>query len=401
MEEESMLRRFALVSLAIVLVFAMVTMASAKQNVATTSTKGSLLVFPKILTFDNATTSEIIVDTYISIGNDSPTPVSVECYWMDNNQTIEDFQFKLTPNQPVFFSAFYGGGYETSLQVPPFRGVGSLVCFAVSDQGDTQIKYNHLHGNALIQVVGNPYWFYNAASFAAPNGVQGAPIGTPGQLALDGSVYDACPQYLLTNFFSAPDDDDNNTLSVVPWPFRADLTLWPCRQDLRQDRTPTCTKAKFDVWNANEVKFTGAYQCFKCFYEGFLDEIGRKTHASDFSDGDTTQRGPGFGWEKFTRDGLGTVGARMRVQGVASTVCDNKIRGCPAGAGVTKATPLLGIMMYAVDIGLINSNNAKTVIPYAGGPLLFGAGVTDGSALNPHGLVQWDPAGPTPEAPRQ
>ena len=85
-----MLRKIALVALAIVLVFAMVTMASAKQNVATTSTKGSLLVFPKIEVY-SPDGDVPLVDTYISIGNDSSTPVSIECYWMDNNQTIEDF----------------------------------------------------------------------------------------------------------------------------------------------------------------------------------------------------------------------------------------------------------------------------------------------------------------------
>jgi hypothetical protein len=134
-----MLRKIALVSLATVLVFAMVTMASAKQNVATTSTKGSLLVFPKIEVY-SPDGDVPLVDTYISIGNDSSTPVSVECYWMDNNQTIEDFQFTLTPNQPVVFSAFYGGGNETSLHIPPFNAVGSLVCFAVKNQGDAQIQ---------------------------------------------------------------------------------------------------------------------------------------------------------------------------------------------------------------------------------------------------------------------
>jgi hypothetical protein len=317
---------------------------------------------------------------------------------MDNNQTIEDFQFTLTPNQPVFFRAFYGGGNETSLTVPPFQGVGSLVCFAVDDQGANQIRYNHLYGNAMIQmgeeVVFSPV--YNAYSFAAPNGVQGASIGTPGQLALDGSVYDACPQYLVTNFFAAPSfGEDKHTVYPLVFPWRPDLTLWPCRQDLRQDRTPTCTKAKFDVWNANEVKFTGAYQCFKCFYEGFLDEIGFKTPTAARRDifGDNTQRGPGFGWEKFTIDGLDTVAARMRVQSIASSVCDGKIRGC--GATKTVNTPLLGVMMHVQDSGIINSNNAKIPIVPTAAFTLFGAG-NDNS-----GLVQWDVAGPTPEAPKK
>jgi len=376
-----MLRKFALASLAVVLVLATMTMASAKPNVADTTKKGSLLVFPKIETafLDNSSSA---VDTYVFIGNDNVVPVSIKCYWMDNNQTIEDFQFTMTPNQPVYFSAGFGRG---TVDVPPFDGVGSLVCFAVNDAGDNQVKFNHLYGNAMI-VFDDLAAMYNAYSFAAP----GNPTGTPGQLVLDSTIYDACPQYLVTNFATAPNDVTNPILfNAYIYP---DLTLWPCKQDLRQDRTPTCTKAKFDVWNENEIKFTSAYQCFKCFYEGFLDELGKTKAGFSGDTFDNTQRGPGFGWDKFVYSALHTHAARFRVQGIASTICDGKIRGC--GSTKTVDTPLLGVMLYAVDSLFINTNNAKIVKPLTGFTP-FGAGQDN------TGLVQWDPAGPTPEAPAQ
>jgi len=47
-EEESMGKKFVQVSLAILLVLAFASMASAAANVASTSQKGSLLVFPKV-----------------------------------------------------------------------------------------------------------------------------------------------------------------------------------------------------------------------------------------------------------------------------------------------------------------------------------------------------------------
>jgi hypothetical protein len=175
---------------------------------------------------------------------------------------------------------------------------------------------------------------------------------------------------------------------------------------------PTCTKAKFDVWNEDEVKFTGAYQCFKCFLEVFLDEIGTNAKNPNkfdtFGTFDNTQRGPGFGWEKFTYFGLDTYVARLRVQGIASTVCDGKIRGC--GSTKTVNTPLLGVLLYAQEFGLpasnsnnvglippcgiINSNNAKIVDPLLG-TTLHGAGLDAG-------FVLWDPAqSVVPEAPAQ
>ena len=393
-----MSKKTALVALAAVFVLAMLTVASAKPNVADTTKKGSLLVFPKVEVFKgdlvddhDGSDGRSGVDTFIFIGNDNVVPVSIKCYWMDNNQTIEDFQFTITPNQPVFFSAATGGGDGQSLTVPPFSGVGSLVCFAVEDSGAIQKKFNHLYGNAMIvspALGGTQAAMYNAYSFANPGSV-----GNPGQLQLDGVSYDACPQYLVTDFIAAT---DNETQSILPSPpfYRPDLSLWPCIQDLRQDRTPTCTKAKFDVWNANEIKFTGAYQCLKCFYEGFLDEIGRKNHVAHFSDGDNTQRGPGFGWDKFVRNALRTDVARFRVQGVASTVCDNKIRGCPSGPGVTKATPFLGVLLYAEDLVGATVNNAKIVAPLTGSTL-FGAG------LDNTGSILWDFDALPPQAPKK
>lgn len=410
-----MLRKMTLVSLAAVLVFAMVAVASAKQNVATTSTKGSLLVFPKIEVYaPGGIGTPPTIDTYIEIGNDQSAAVSVKCYWMDSNQTMEDFQFTMTANQPVMFSASQHAQTAFpiidpgNIEVPPFRGIGSLVCFAVTDDGMNQLKWNHLYGNALIAigVAGNPAVMYNAYAFAVPNAVS----GTAGQLDLNGSAttgYDACPQYLLSNFYPAWSGD--------PWPLppvatggivRPDLTLWSCKQDLRQDRTPTCTKAKFDVWTGNEVKYTGAYQCFKCFYEGFLDDLGAdSTTAKRFqAPPKGYQRGPGFGWDKFVESALGTQMARFRVQGISSSVCDGKTRGCTDASGNTvnsQNTPLLGVLFYGVDLGLIDPINHAQIVEFGPGTPMIGAGIGDQASTGGPGFIKWDVGGSTPEAPAQ
>jgi len=358
-----MVRRATFFALAAILVLSMVTLASAAQNVANTSQKGSLLIFPKIIVQES-------VDTIISIGNDYFTEVWVKCYWMDSDQQVEDFLFRLTPNQPVYFYASTGEGPKGGgITVPPFgASKGELKCWAVNANGDTQRSFNHLYGNAVI-FQDEATVAYNAWSFTARQ-----PLGTEmgsGELLLNGTTgYDACPTYLVTNFMAGSPAASNGT-NATP-----DLTLVPCKQDLRQDRTPTCTKAKFDVWNANETKFTGAYQCLKCFYEGFLNELGADK--------------PGFGADKFTYDTLHTMVARFRVQGIPSTVCKFGVATgpfptCPAGAGVS--SPFVGVLLSATE-------TADGILPYFG-TTPFGGGA-DGS-----GFIRWDADTGPAEVPGQ
>ena len=148
-----MVRRGMFIALAIVLVIAgMVNVASAAQNVANTNQKGSLLIWPKIVVQSHENFFSGFVDTIIFIGNDYSQDVWVKCYWVDQNQTIEDFMFRLTPNQPVSFSA--SGSGLGGMTVPPFvtdgTAAGELKCWAVNAAGDQQISFNHLYGSAWI-----------------------------------------------------------------------------------------------------------------------------------------------------------------------------------------------------------------------------------------------------------
>jgi hypothetical protein len=372
-----MARRVIFFSLAIVLVLAsMVTVASAAQNVANTSQKGSLLIFPKIEVFGRSGSTPGgplaqppgLVDTTILLGNDYYQDVWVKCYWVDSDQQIQDFMFRLTPNQVIIFDALLGLG-DGYASIPPFMGgVGELKCWAVDAAGDQQIAFNHLYGNAVISQE-NAAVVYNAWSFTARGVAQGSPVGAPGNLQLTGQngAYDACPQYLVTNFIPA---------IPAPGAINPDLTLVPCKQDLRQDRTPTCTKAKFDIWNENETKYTGAYRCFKCWYEGFLNEI-----APPF----------GYGGDKFTHDVLHTAAGRFRVTGVASTVCNGKFGSLCTGGQV--ASPLLGVMLYGRPLVGNFDSIGSLILPYAGyTPHTAGA---DGT-----GFIMWDPQSEPPPAPQ-
>jgi hypothetical protein len=369
-EEESMARKSTVIAVVLVVaLMGMVGAASAAPNVANTSQKGSLLIWPKIIVLQNPTNG-LVVDTVIFIGNDYFEDVWVKCYWVDKGQQIEDFMFRITSNQPVYFHAAprklltldkqreYDG-----VSVPPFvidgNMTGELKCWAVNDNGDKQLSFNHLYGNAWIQSEAAGV-VYNAYAFAAKKPF-GQTVGTGGTLLLNGTTdYDACPQYLLFNF--VPGLEGQN--------FEPDLTLVPCKQDLRQDRTPTYTKAKFDIWNTDETKFTGAYQCIKCWWEDELDRIG--------AIGSTAT--PGYGGHKFTWDTLYSFANRFRVQGVASSYSV-----CPYGAS---PSPLLGLMLYV-------QKDRPNPLPFAG-YTAAGAGL-DGS-----GFIYWDPQSePIPEAPKK
>lgn len=366
-----MVKRIAQVSLAVFMVLALATAASA-VDVASTSLKGSMLIFPKVISYDGN------VETYFFIGNDNTVETYVKCYWMDDNQDVEDFHFLITANQPIVFATNenqYGPMFGTNTQ-------GSLVCWAQNAADSKPEVFNHLYGYAMIDGTANV--FYNAYSLPITNlknNYMTRLSATEIQLNLYGTnAYAACPKYLITNF--APGDDDttgvNDLVGGAP-----DLTLWPCKQDLRQDRIPTCTKAKFDIWNWNEVKFTGAYQCFKCFFEGFLEDIG---NPASF----IYKRGKGFGYDKFDYTKLGSKDiARMRVQGVKSTVCDGNT-GIPSESYIcpsTEATPLLGLMLYGTPLG-------NTIDPVAGYTM-------HGAGYDQTGFIKYDVAGDVPEAPRQ
>jgi len=160
--------------------------------------------------------------------------------------------------------------------------------------------------------------------------------------------------------------------------------LVPCYQDLRQDRIPTCTKAKFDIWNENETKYTGAYRCIKCWFEGYLDEIA------------TQQPGKGFGGEKFVYGPLHTTVGRFRVTGVASTVCASAFGSLCTGGQME--SPLLGLINTEIKFenATIEKFNALA------GTTATTAGFYQGPAgPNQFPWIKWDTQGEPPTAPVQ
>jgi hypothetical protein len=362
---------------AVLLLVALSTVALAAQNVANTSQKGSLLVWPKIVVDRNGV---VTADTVVTIANDFTALVDVKCYWMDEWQNIQDFAFRITKNQIVWFRASDGMGMEGSKEVfvPPFNASrGELKCWAVNVEGNKQISWNHLFGSATIyDYRAGEAWEYSTWNFAARAVDRNRPVGTGGELLLTGADggYDACPEYVLGTFVAK-----SNKVVLIDGvvPYISDLTLVPCKQDLRQDRIPTYTKAEFDIWNEDEVKSTGAYMCLKCWLETTLEPI-------PFS---SAGRGTYRNFDKFGIASLHTDLGFFRVTGVASTACK------PADWYGNFPYPyfLPYTTVPSPLIGLITTNLLFPVDRAIVGTTLNTAG------FDPSGFVKWDPQWNHPE----
>jgi hypothetical protein len=414
-----MFKKTLVLTMAVVLMLmGLCSVASAAQNVANTSQKGSLLIWPAIVTVDG-------FDTIIVIGNDNTAGTTIKCLWMDWWQSVWNFEFPITANQPVWFKASDGTGGPSSNGVNGFGydDIGELKCFAISFPVDSsapeqQIAWNHLYGSAIVfnAEIGIAFEYPAWAFTARGNVATGAAVGTPGQMLLTGGgagTYDACPAYLIYNFFA----EDGNVTGETPGLFFDEtiLALSPCYQDLRQDRLPTCTKAKFDIWNENERKLTGTYHCVKCWFEGDLDDFGGyydygwpyATSPKGVVDPTLWTKSDhpklaGFAGDNFDKNlSLHTASGRFRVTGISGgTVCAgvyttiDPLTGklvdlCPANKQV--AVPFVGLKATGVRFGETEA--------LAQGPIsavVANTGTTAGAwtvpAAGPTPTILWDPA---------
>jgi hypothetical protein len=341
-------------------VLAIACSASAAPNVTNGAQKGSLLVFPDV---DVRTTTS----TLIRLANDGAQSIDVKCIWMDGNKNRTDFTVRLTRTQPFWFDAKTGQG---TLRVNPFPAfasngydnpylgganrdpyfAGLLVCFAVDIGEENQVKWNHLSGSATVydSTLGTAYE-YSAYAFFVQSGLDLAPLGTPGALYLNGVDYDSCPIYQIGQI--SPEGTVITAGTSVLTYLRNRLAVAGCSLDLNQDWNPIATKLLFDVWNSDEVKFSGAFECADSWHETGLTDIDAAP-------------------TNFTRANLGTDSARFRVQAVKSSQCLN-----------SQAVGLLAVQSSAVDIGGRPSKVSTNLT--AAGKFL--------------GKVTWDPAEVVPE----
>jgi hypothetical protein len=374
---------------ALVLVLGASSVASAAPNVTNVTQKGSLLIWPGIAAVGDS-------NTLVRLQNDGSLDVDVKCYWMDGNKNRVDFIIPVTRNQPVWFDARTGAGtYQINKFpsgpangfdnpfLPPFTvpgpgpvaplGFGLLACWAVDNGAQNQVKWNHLSGTATIYT---PRWAveYNAYAFFVPTGLDLEPIGVAGTLNLNGVEYDSCPLYQIGQF-----SPEGATAPAAPTVAVNTLVVAGCTLDLRQDWSPVFTKLQFDVWNEDEVKFTGAYECADSWH---LTNFREEPHFLIGGPLSASLEGVDAAAQNFSAAIIGTYAARYRVQGVKSTQCEK-----PATTGATD-TYRPAITTQAV--GVIGLQVTELVTDDTGATTLASAGKFTGK-------VSWDPAGVVPE----
>jgi hypothetical protein len=338
---------------------------SAAFAIGDTTKLASLLIFPRIDVSAGNT-------TLIRITNDGTKGVNLKCYYENHVYTRPtaapftllsgyknkvDFEVTVTRNQPFWFNAATGtGGTNNQFQVNAFPGAfgdgeptGVLKCWAVNRDGNGQISFNHLAGEAVIiqaptdtgtpAITAADQEIYNAWGFQAA-GIDGAPVGTPGTLLLNGPEYDACPKYLVGTFRPATVAAvtvTGVTTTTITNPTR--LNVASCTQDVRQDNDKHTTKLQLTAWNEYETKFTGAWECANGWHEVFLDNV--TLLGANY---DASRNGIDVAGANFHRAVLGTDGAYFRVQGVKSSQCDNKA----PWLDTTEAVGLVGVLEGAI-----------------------------------------------------
>ncbi|MEW6249844.1 MAG: hypothetical protein AB1716_04300 [Planctomycetota bacterium] len=272
---------------------------------------GSLLIYPKVELRWNAA-GELTQDTFISINNDYPEDVWVLLYFISEPCTWVDNDIVLTHNEPAYWSALTGlpkgvSPFEVAAARYPdpeggtdFVLRGTIFAWAINNQHQ-QIRWNHLYGTmTFVNYARGDAWEANAYAFQANGVTQGQVVGAPGTLLLTGTgaAYDIGYEYLLMDFVASGAQAYSGAGRTVT--HDTDLTLVIVDQDLRQEtRGPPLTKVIFDIWNENEVSFSGTEFCLEKWTQVLLSNIG----------------GP------FLVNNLHTNFGRARIRSVASQLC--------------------------------------------------------------------------------
>jgi len=280
------------------------------QDRVSASEKGSLLVYPKVeLRF--GPNGYLKQDTFITINNDFNASVDVQLYFVSEICTDVDNLITLTKNEPAYWSVLCGQPKGVSPftvlgdPMPDPEGSGDYIlrgyvlAWAVGDDYE-QINWNHLYGGAtIVDYYNGDAWEYTAYAFQVVDGsANGDAVGVAGTLLLNGEEYDSGFQNLLLDFFASGSDAFAGPVYICQ---DTDLTLLIVDNDVRQDTEgPKTTKAKFDIWNANEVGFSGMEYCFTKWDETLLSTAGGH----------------------FLIQNLQTDKGRARITGMKSTVCD-------------------------------------------------------------------------------
>ena len=193
--------------------------------------KGSLLIYSN-------------VDGIIHVSNDYPADVRIQAYveakaFSEEGFTCEsyDMAFTLTANQITSF--------DSQALAAPFgenAGFPSVYMWAVNGD-NAQMRWNHLSGG----IIGSGVY----ASAQALQGNNGDAVGVAGTINMDGVEYSSAYNGAVLNFVA---DETFLAIELLNKDF-AD-----------KNAAPATTKIVAEIWNADEVKFSGTARCVTCVY---------------------------------------------------------------------------------------------------------------------------------------
>ncbi|MCA9295168.1 MAG: hypothetical protein KC983_01600, partial [Phycisphaerales bacterium] len=377
-----------------------------------TNDKGSLFWFPKVeIRWDQA--GNLRKDTFISLTNDYPGTVQVQMYFVNGDPPLAadplaapperahpgwnwvDNLITLTGDQPTFWSVLTGNPagvspFATALDpgFPPGRPAldgtgdrvmrGFIVGWAVNSS-NRQISWNHLSGTAnFIDYANSTNAEYSSFNYRSFDDLDD-PTGIAGIIEMDDSDYNYSHELLLLHFQASGSTAMSGPVQVA---HDTELTLMPCSLDVRQESVgPVTTKASFEVWNQNELKFSGAHRCITCWDSFLLSNLEGANH--------------------FRLATLQTNMGKARIDGLKSQLCDvdfdpnnNVDFPFPPGPAdprdprdvVSQNTALLGI---AERISTFPAGNGRSANH------LVGMGEDDDC------VIRYDIVGPPPSNPTQ
>jgi hypothetical protein len=350
------------------------------------SKKGSLLIYSKVeLRWDcrhREHGCRLTQDTVLDISNDYNGFVNVQFYFVNgdpptpelcdiscppdpdgscaegcvierahNGWNWVDCEVPVTPNQPLYMHMIDGepAGCQPFTELdpgdPPGRPDpedpwggrvlrGFVYAWAVdndpSNGQNVEVRWNHLVGDAvLINYANSTAAEYNAyAAAVVQNVANGALLGTPGVLNLDGVEYDQAYQRLVMDFYSTIGLDDLSFffLGALSGDRRlvindTDITLHPVSVDVRQENEgPVRTKAVFDIWNEDERRRSGTEICVECWNQTIASQYPPPNH--------------------LLLPNLGTAKGKARIEGKQSNIA-----ACPGAIDAA----ILGVQIKVMD----------------------------------------------------
>ena len=238
-----------------------------------TSEKGSLLIFSDIAgNLDGPVVPLGGPAGYMVISNDYPADVQLQAYVTAGCGASYDMGFSLTANQIATFDSY-------DLAMPLGAYDCSMYVWAVNND-NAQIRWNHLSGG----IIGSGAY----ASAAALQGGNGDAIGVAGTINMDGVEYSSAFNGATYNFVASA---DALCIELLDHDF-AD-----------KNAADPNTKIVAEIWNSNEVKFSGTSRCVSCIESAGL---------SDWSDSSVNF---------FRASSLGTALGKARLSTEANASC--------------------------------------------------------------------------------